>query len=61
MWKDYYGKAASEREWEENYYVRKAVGTGKLPGRLVSTCKDSGMLWLGWLIQNPCRHGDRKV
>lgn len=50
----HYGKAASEQEWEEIYYVRKAVGSvglwgqGKLPGRLVSPGKDSGMLQLGW-------------
>lgn len=26
MLKDYYGKAASEQEWEEICYVRKGVG-----------------------------------
>lgn len=28
--KDYYGKAASEWEWEEIYCVRKAVGVAGL-------------------------------
>lgn len=66
MLKDY-GKAASEQEWEEIIILEKLWAQLACEGKenslagwcpQVSTLGCSG--WTG-LIQNPCRHGDRKV
>lgn len=46
----------------EKLWARLACdGKGKLPGRLVSPGKDSGMLWLGWAHPEPLQAWDRKV
>lgn len=54
----HYGKAASEREWEdlllEKLWVQLACeGQESSLGRLVSPGEDSGMLWLGWAHPDP--------
>lgn len=58
------GRSASEQAGDETWYIRKAVGSAALRGQgklLVSSGKDSGCSTGAGLMQEPCRHGDRKT